>query len=530
MKIDPAVDRGKWYDLKVQQLKPTTSVTSTPILPISGWKTFPSSAIPEHFNYGHIYHYLVDSVANFNLDLLDDGEDELDDISTAKPFSKGEWFVASGHVRDKKDSRQKDYYFVKATVQASYSKETYNTTVTLSIRTGAVKEGTCTCRVKEIGRCSHVAALLLSIEDHVKTHGNDPKSVTEQKCQWNQGQKKNKNPSAVFDVKYMSTKKELVRPRKSGTDRREFDPRPSSYRQDELLKEDKHSFLSDLHLNVGDCGWTNILEYEYDDFQLDETDKLVLKKQTDTFIDSLKDMCEHKSAPFEVSGTNEQAACDKWYSDRWCRITASICKDVACVTPKGVQGLLNRLLWDNEKVSTLAIEYGKTNEKNALKDYCEKFPDRKIHTETGLWINPSMPQLGCSPDGLVTDENGDEGLIEVKCPYVLRKTSPACGKEQLTKKQINNLCCQILGDGTLRLKREHKYFYQVQMQMAVCEKKFCDFVVWSKQGLSVERILPDQDFWKYTAPKLVRFHQDYLVPEYFMMRLPRDLPPLKINV
>ena len=57
-------------------------------------------------------------MANFNLDLYD-GEGDLDDISTAKPFNKGEWFVASDHVRKVQDSFHKDYYnnyyyFVKA--------------------------------------------------------------------------------------------------------------------------------------------------------------------------------------------------------------------------------------------------------------------------------------------------------------------------------------------------------------------------------------------------------------------------------
>ena len=467
-------------------------------------------------------------MANFSLD-LHDGEGDLDDISTAKPFNKGEWFVVSDHVRKVQDSIHKDYYFVKANVKASYSKDLYNTTVTLSVRTGAVKEGTCTCRVKEMGRCSHVAALLLFLDDHVKTHGNDPKSVTEKTCQWNKGQKTNKNPSVVFEVQYKSTKKELMRPRKPGTERREFDPRPVTSRKP-VEKAEKHSFLSDLHMNLGDCGWTNILDYEYEDFTLDESEKVTLGDQATLFIDGLRDMCEARDQPFEVPGTNLQSASAKWRSDRWCRITASICKDVACVTPKGVQGLLNRLLWDNEEICSVAMEYGKTNEANALKDYCDIFPNRQVVTETGLWINPSMPQLGCSPDGLVIDENGFEGLIEVKCPYVLRNISPDCAKEELNKKQLNNLCCNVLEDGTLRLKREHKYFYQVQMQMAVCEKDFCDFLVWSKHGLSVERILPDLEFWRYTAPKLVRFHREYLVPEYFMMRLPRDLPPLKINV
>ena len=46
-------------------------------------------------------------------------------------------------------------------------------------------------------------------------HGNDRKSVTENTCQWNQGQKINMIPSAVFDVQY---NEEMMRPQKPGTE------------------------------------------------------------------------------------------------------------------------------------------------------------------------------------------------------------------------------------------------------------------------------------------------------------------------
>ena len=45
-------------------------------------------------------------------------------------------------------------------------------------------------------------------------------------------------------------------------------------------------------------------------------------------------------------------------------------------------------------------------------------------------------------------------------------------------------------DGEFRLNRSHKYFYQVQMQLFVSKRLYCDFVVWSPEMMCVERIMP----------------------------------------
>ena len=49
-------------------------------------------------------------------------------------------------------------------------------------------------------------------------------------------------------------------------------------------------------------------------------------------------------------------------------------------------------------------------------------------------------------------------------------------------------------NGNLRLKAQHNYMYQVQRQMKVLDVDWCDFVVWTKKGLHVERITYDSKF------------------------------------
>lgn len=59
------VDDGKWLNLK---RNPTPAASQVPYVRIQGWKKFPSVSIPEHFNHGYIYYYLVESVASVECD------------------------------------------------------------------------------------------------------------------------------------------------------------------------------------------------------------------------------------------------------------------------------------------------------------------------------------------------------------------------------------------------------------------------------------------------------------------------------
>ena len=50
-------------------------------------------------------------------------------------------------------------------------------------------------------------------------------------------------------------------------------------------------------------------------------------------------------------------------------------------------------------------------------------------------------------------------------------------------------------DGTLELKQNHQYYYQVQLQMKLCNVEYCDFVAWKKDGdIFIQRIMLDSKF------------------------------------
>ena len=108
-----------------------------------------------------------------------------------------------------------------------------------------------------------------------------------------------------------------------------------------------------------------------------------------------------------------------------------------------------------------------------------------------------MPFLGASPDGRVDFSRLNYfGLAEVKCPetkYRVTPLEPCQDPDFFFCEAVNGQC---------RLKRNHSYYSQVQGQMGASGASWCDFVVYTKKGISVERILFDAAYWATLKQKL----------------------------
>lgn len=100
-----------------------------------------------------------------------------------------------------------------------------------------------------------------------------------------------------------------------------------------------------------------------------------------------------------------------------------------------------------ESFKSSAMEWGIETEPMARMAYevsRETFVD-----QTGFWKHPTIPWVGCSPDGLC----GDMGLAEIKCP--------------LSTTHLN----YILADQV-----PPEYYLQVQGQLWVMNREWCDFI------------------------------------------------------
>lgn len=93
-----------------------------------------------------------------------------------------------------------------------------------------------------------------------------------------------------------------------------------------------------------------------------------------------------------------------------------------------------------------------------------------------MWQHPEVEALTVSPDGLV----GNDGLVEIKCPYTAK----------------NFVKLVRVHDAASLKAISPEYYWQVQCQLAVTGRAWCDFVVYEptlKYSLHIARIERNED-------------------------------------
>lgn len=91
----------------------------------------------------------------------------------------------------------------------------------------------------------------------------------------------------------------------------------------------------------------------------------------------------------------------------------------------------------------------------------------------GLFVDKKSTFLAASPDGLI-DNNS---IVEIKCPASIKDFTP---QEAFENKKLSFMS---FIDGELKLKTSHDYYYQIQGQLHITERKYCYFVVWTPKGI-----------------------------------------------
>jgi hypothetical protein len=86
-------------------------------------------------------------------------------------------------------------------VNASFEIKTlYSCTATLSKQSSAIVDCTCNCKQSALGRCSHVAAFLQFLVDHVTKYGYSAVTCTMKPCYWVGQGSKSRNPKKVSKI------------------------------------------------------------------------------------------------------------------------------------------------------------------------------------------------------------------------------------------------------------------------------------------------------------------------------------------
>lgn len=208
----------------------------------------------------------------------------------------------------------------------------------------------------------------------------------------------------------------------------------------------------------------------------------------------------------------------EWLEIRKNLITASnfgqICKRKVSIN---TAPLVKNILYQKKITFITAVAHGIEHERQALQQL-EKQENINI-MPCGLFIDRTYPFIGATPDGLV----GDDILVEIKCPLTALKKglTNAIQQNKIQILKYNKNTC------TSTINKKSNWFYQIQGQLHVTERRFCLLGIWAGENepLLTERIERDDNFWNtQMESKLVKFYMKCLIPEIVDSRHARGMP------
>jgi putative phage-type endonuclease len=191
----------------------------------------------------------------------------------------------------------------------------------------------------------------------------------------------------------------------------------------------------------------------------------------------------------------------EWHEQRKGRVTGSAVSAILGLAPYATRAdVMRRMVRayhgaESEFSGNVATEYGTQNEEGAIWQY-------EAETGNGVKPAPFVPKgdwLGASPDGYI----GDVGLIEVKCPYGLRK-----------------------GGDFKSIQDQPHYYAQIQVQLHCTNRLWCDFYQWSPHGTKLETVFLDVEWLDANLPELRAFYDEYIAE----LSNPEHLDPLRVEL
>lgn len=397
---------------------------------------------------------------------------------------------------------------------------------------GQVCSAHCTCMAGVAESCTHVGALLFMVDACVRL--KEKATVTDEPAYWKLPSSINKVlPEVGQRINFISaaaTRRSLnrridgethnspalrTRPAKTANDT----PTPTP--------EELAVFYREISTTGTRSAILSVLPEYCDEFRdpirpirslqslangsgLDRSDLPALQKHCQT-IGSIADVSEEQAVQIERR-TRGQHNSSLWFAARAGRITASsmhcvYATDISSPAPSTIK----RVCYPTRGPGTAATSWGIKHEETARQAYTaqtkDQHTDQQVET-CGFFVNPAFPQVGASPDAIVTCTCCGKGCIEVKCPAKY-KDSTILGAYSSDDR---NFCLHAV-DGQVHLKKNHQYYTQVQTQLFVTESAYCDFVVWTLKDCVILRIAPDKTFWNARLQKAQDFFVKVALPE-----------------
>jgi len=163
------------------------------------------------------------------------------------------------------------------------------------------------------------------------------------------------------------------------------------------------------------------------------------------------------------------------------------------------------------------MKYGLDMEPMVVKEFKELSGPQVEVFKCGLLIHPDIYWMGCSPDGIIYDpnENPSVGILEIKSLFSMKGKSI---EECLELKR--DICIHRDNNGEIRLKQNHKYYFQLQGLMGISGLLWSKFCIHSKEGsenLFVQKIEFDPGVFHKVTSKVHELYFSHCLP-YFLRK------------
>ncbi|XP_076549399.1 uncharacterized protein LOC117605294 [Osmia lignaria lignaria] len=221
-----------------------------------------------------------------------------------------------------------------------------------------------------------------------------------------------------------------------------------------------------------------------------------------------------KNRTITETNTREQNDSDLWRTLKEELLTASNFGAVCGMRQTTSCAAMVKNILYPPSVDTATMKYGRDKEHIARKDVANAMKTR-IRT-CGLFIDRDIPYLGASPDGFIEDD----GLLELKCPQSAENLTAIDAIE--TIRHLRNIFDKR---DIQEMNSKHQYFYRVQGQLHVTQRKYCIFAIWTPKSIHMIHVNRADAFWtNHMEPFLTRFYEECMLPEILDSRHNRHMP------
>ena len=387
---------------------------------------------------------------------------------------------------------------------------------------GSVSNAHCTCMAGQGSVCSHVGAILFYVHGVAEFKERQTPLCTSELCSWLPPSLKKVNFAAVKQIQFGAPARRFTS-MISGNGSHTEESKAQLERQQSrdavpvLSSDELQSFLADIKntgiksavLQTHQAFCDDFIPFSarikppltslYDEKFAELPYHLLLAKCDEIFSNisitqDEVDIIEEK--------TRGQASSNLWFQQRSGIITASRFK-AACRTDPAMpsQSLISGICYPfKSKFSTVATRYGCQHEKTAIEHLQQQlFPVHQgaLLSVAGFYRSEKHPFIGASPDSIFTCKCHGKFVVEAKCPHMC-KTMQKAPDEVATEER--SFCLENV-NGICSLRKDHSYYYQLQMQMEVCNVEASFFVVWSEKGSFIQMIPKDVPFIKKNLQK-----------------------------